>query len=106
MDFHSFLTGLHNLTRWLVVLAGLLAAAAGMPVRREMLIAKLVENVHDFDPHRLEMLVHRLRRKTLSALACLWKTLRITPSLCYPPKGWLPAGMQVQSAQRAIRPRR
>ncbi len=25
MDFHSFLTGLHNLTRWLVVLAGLLA---------------------------------------------------------------------------------
>lgn len=42
---------------------GLLAAAEGMPVRREMLIAKLVENVHDFDPHRLEVLVHRLRRK-------------------------------------------
>jgi DNA-binding response OmpR family regulator len=42
---------------------GLLAAADGMPVRREMLIAKLVENVHDFDPHRLEVLVHRLRRK-------------------------------------------
>lgn len=44
---------------------GLLAAAAGMPVRREMLIAKLVENVHDFDPHRLEVLVYRLRRKCL-----------------------------------------
>lgn len=41
----------------------LLAAADGMPVRREMLIAKLVDNIHDFDPHRLEMLVHRLRRK-------------------------------------------
>jgi len=42
---------------------GLLAAAEGMPVRREMLIAKLVENVHDFDPHRLEVLVYRLRTK-------------------------------------------
>lgn len=25
MDFYSFLTGLHNLTRWLVVLAGIIA---------------------------------------------------------------------------------
>lgn len=41
----------------------LLAAAEGMPVRREMLIAKLVDNIHDFDPHRLEMLIYRLRRK-------------------------------------------
>ncbi len=41
----------------------LLAAADGMPVRREMLIAKLVDNIHDFDPHRLEVLVYRLRRK-------------------------------------------
>jgi DNA-binding response OmpR family regulator len=41
----------------------LLAAADGMPVRREMLIAKLVDNIHDFDPHRLEMLIYRLRRK-------------------------------------------
>lgn len=41
----------------------LLAAADGMPVRREMLIANLVDNIHDFDPHRLEMLVYRLRRK-------------------------------------------
>ena len=42
-----------------------LAAAPGMEVRRERLIARLVENVHDFDPHRLEMLVYRLRKKCL-----------------------------------------
>lgn len=42
---------------------GLLAAAEGMPVRREALIANLVDNIHDFDPHRLEVLVYRLRRK-------------------------------------------
>lgn len=41
----------------------LLAAADGMPVRREMLIANLVDNIHDFDPHRLEVLVYRLRKK-------------------------------------------
>lgn len=41
----------------------LLAATPGMPVRREALIERLVENVHDFDPHRLDMLVYRLRRK-------------------------------------------
>lgn len=41
----------------------LLAATPGMPVRREALIECLVENVHDFDPHRLDMLVYRLRRK-------------------------------------------
>lgn len=41
----------------------MLAAAAGVPVQREALIARLVKNAHDFDPHRLEMLVHRLRKK-------------------------------------------
>lgn len=40
-----------------------LAANAGVPVQRETLIAKLVKNAYDFDPHRLEMLVHRLRKK-------------------------------------------
>lgn len=35
----------------------------GQPVSREALIAALAEDVHAFDPHRLEMLVHRLRRK-------------------------------------------
>lgn len=32
-------------------------------VTREDLIAALTDNVHDFDPHRLDSLVHRLRRK-------------------------------------------
>lgn len=41
----------------------MLAAAAGVPVQREILIARLVKNAYDFDPHRLEMLVHRLRKK-------------------------------------------
>lgn len=35
----------------------------GQAVSREKLIASLVEDINDFDPHRLEMLVHRLRRK-------------------------------------------
>jgi DNA-binding response OmpR family regulator len=43
----------------------ILAAQCGAPVRRETLIEQLVKNVHDFDPHRLEMLVYRLRRKCL-----------------------------------------
>ena len=41
----------------------MLAAATGVPVQREALIARLVKNAHDFDPHRLEMLIHRLRKK-------------------------------------------
>lgn len=40
-----------------------LIAAAGTPVGRETLISALTEDVYDFDPHRLDMLVHRLRRK-------------------------------------------
>lgn len=43
----------------------MLAVAPGVAVRRERLIAHLVENVHDFDPHRLEMLVYRLRKRCL-----------------------------------------
>lgn len=43
----------------------MLAVSPGTAVRRERLIARLVEDVHDFDPHRLEMLVYRLRRKCL-----------------------------------------
>jgi DNA-binding response OmpR family regulator len=46
-----------------------LIAAAGQPVSREALIAALCEDVYDFDPHRLEMLVHRLRRKAADAHA-------------------------------------
>ncbi len=40
-----------------------LIKAVGVPVGRESLIAALTEDVYDFDPHRLDMLVHRLRRK-------------------------------------------
>jgi two-component system, OmpR family, response regulator PhoP len=40
-----------------------LIKAAGRPVSRETLIAELAEDVHEFDPHRLEMMVHRLRRR-------------------------------------------
>lgn len=35
----------------------------GRPVCRETLIEALTSNTADFDPHRLEVLVHRLRRK-------------------------------------------
>lgn len=41
-----------------------LMMAKGMAVPREELIATLCKNVYEFDPHRLEMLVYRLRRKT------------------------------------------
>jgi len=40
-----------------------LVASRGEPVSRETLIAALATDVYDFDPHRLEMMVHRLRRK-------------------------------------------
>lgn len=40
-----------------------LVAAAGEAVGRQELMASLSPNVHDFDPHRLETLVYRLRRK-------------------------------------------
>lgn len=43
-----------------------LFTAPGRPVERDVLIADLVEDVSDFDPHRLEMYVHRLRRKIAS----------------------------------------
>lgn len=36
---------------------------SGTPVSREHLIETLTGNVYDFDPHRLEMMIHRLRRK-------------------------------------------
>lgn len=38
----------------------------GQPVDRENLVAVLAKETSDFDPHRLEMLVHRLRRKAAS----------------------------------------
>ncbi|MFC4819872.1 response regulator transcription factor [Dokdonella ginsengisoli] len=42
-----------------------LFAANGEPVPREQLIAALGESRYEFDPHRLDMLVHRLRRKVV-----------------------------------------
>ncbi|WP_445144964.1 response regulator transcription factor [Dyella sp. Tek66A03] len=45
------------------ILLNTLIAAAGAPVEREALIASLTKDVYNFDPHRLDMLIHRLRRK-------------------------------------------
>lgn len=36
---------------------------SGTPVARDQLIAAVTDDVHQFDPHRLESMVHRLRRK-------------------------------------------
>jgi DNA-binding response OmpR family regulator len=44
-----------------------LAATLGEPVQREVLIAGLTSDVDGFDPHRLEMLIYRLRRKCREA---------------------------------------
>lgn len=44
-----------------------LAATPREPVTREVLMAALAEDVDDFDPHRLEMLIHRLRKKCQQA---------------------------------------
>lgn len=35
----------------------------GNVISREDLISRFTHNVHDFDPHRLEVIVHRLRQK-------------------------------------------
>ncbi|UHQ19198.1 response regulator transcription factor [Lysobacter sp. KIS68-7] len=40
-----------------------LASSLGELVTREQLVAVVADNVHDFDPHRIEMVIHRLRRK-------------------------------------------
>ncbi len=42
-----------------------LSASLGRLVTREQLVEAMTDNVHDFDPHRIESLVHRLRRKVL-----------------------------------------
>jgi DNA-binding response OmpR family regulator len=44
-----------------------LVAAGGNVVVRETLIAALTDNVHDFDPHRIDSMIHRLRRKVADA---------------------------------------
>ncbi|HJR74108.1 MAG TPA: response regulator transcription factor [Luteimonas sp.] len=45
----------------------ILAATPGVPVKRETLIARLAKNDRDFDPHRLDMTIYRLRKKCLAA---------------------------------------
>lgn len=37
-------------------------------ISRETLIGTLTSDVHEFDPHRLDSLIHRLRRKVLATL--------------------------------------
>jgi DNA-binding response OmpR family regulator len=41
----------------------LLMAAPGTVVRREDMVTQLTDDIYEFDPHRLEMLIHRLRGK-------------------------------------------
>ncbi len=45
------------------LLGRLLECPAGTLVLREQLIKAMTEDVHQFDPHRLESVIHRLRRK-------------------------------------------
>jgi DNA-binding response OmpR family regulator len=45
-----------------------LLSMPGQPATREQLIGDLVDLGRDFDPHRLEMLVHRLRRKVAECI--------------------------------------
>ena len=45
------------------LLLSLLAECGGTAVEREKILQHLCDDGDDFDPHRLEMLVHRLRRK-------------------------------------------
>lgn len=48
----------------------LLAAAEGAVVTREAVIGQLGRDEQDFDLHRLEMLIYRLRRKVLAGTGC------------------------------------
>lgn len=44
-----------------------LLATPNVTVPRETLIADLTDDMHAFDPHRLDMVMHRLRRKVLDS---------------------------------------
>lgn len=52
-----------HLTRNERVLIEPLMARMGNVVSREDLISRFTHDVHDFDPHRLEVIIHRLRHK-------------------------------------------
>lgn len=47
-------------------LAATLAIEGNAPVSRDHLIRALTRDIYGFDPHRLEMTIHRLRRKVLA----------------------------------------
>ncbi len=49
------------------VIVNLLWASRGQVVKRDTLIEHLSQDYHDFDPHRLEVIVHRLRKKVLES---------------------------------------
>lgn len=44
-----------------------LMESVGRVVPREVLIATLTDNAYDFDPHRLDSMLHRLRRKVVDS---------------------------------------
>jgi len=56
-----------RLTRLERLVVSVLAASPGEAVTRDTIISRLAQDIHDFGPHRLEMLIHRLRKKVLSA---------------------------------------
>ena len=49
------------------LVVSVLAASPGEAVTRDTIISRLTQDIQDFDPRRLETLIHRLRRKVLSA---------------------------------------
>lgn len=53
------------LTRTEQRLVSCLAEARGRLVTREQLISAVADNVYDFDPHRIDTAIHRLRRKVM-----------------------------------------
>ncbi len=57
-----------------------LFAANGVAVQRERLIAALSRDVYEFDPHRLEMLIYRLRRKVAARSASALPLLTVRGS--------------------------
>ncbi|MGV8960173.1 MAG: response regulator transcription factor [Stenotrophomonas sp.] len=65
---------------------GELFAVPGEAVNREQLIAAITDQPWDFDPHRLEVLVHRLRGRVRSATGCTLpvRALRGAGYLCFP----------------------
>jgi DNA-binding response OmpR family regulator len=63
-----------------------LMSASNEPVLRDSLIQALNHSRYDCDPHRLEMIIHRLRRKVLS------QTKEMLPLLTVRSKGYMLPG--------------